>query len=158
MNRKPDWLPDMISVDPWTGSIFDELYQVFRQDFLVTQPIYKNQRVWIFPDKNKGKEDIFWHLTSQENRRMSDRVPSPDRCKRLPWIRSVIENSYRPEVKNWDYEEGDGTIKTYLWVEALDYLVILKKYQDGGRRLITAFCVGYKNTRHKLEKKYQNRL
>ena len=63
-----------------------------------------------------------------------------------------------PEELAWDYEEGDGTIKTYVWLDEYDFVVILKKYPDGGRRLITSFWVEYGHKKRSLRKKYENRL
>jgi len=69
----------------------------------------------------------------------------------------MLDNPDLPEVLDWDYEDGDGTIKTYLWLKDYDYLVILKKYQDGGRRLLTAYWIEYQNEKRKLQKKYEQR-
>ncbi|MCH7499999.1 MAG: hypothetical protein IH886_08320 [Nitrospinae bacterium] len=80
------------------------------------------------------------------------------RCERLTWVKAIIENSNQPEVLEWDYKEGDGSVKTYLWLKNYDFVVIMKKYRDGGRRLITSFYVEYSHTRKNLEKKYNKRL
>jgi hypothetical protein len=70
----------------------------------------------------------------------------------------MLDQSKRPEVLSWDCEESDETIKTYLWLENYDFVVIMKKYPGGGRRLITSFWVEYENTKRKFRKKYDRRL
>lgn len=70
----------------------------------------------------------------------------------------MIDNANDPSVFAWDFEEGNGDIKTYVWLKDFDYLIILKKYKDGQRRLITSFWVEYQNFKEKLLKKYKNRL
>ena len=58
----------------------------------------------------------------------------------------------------WDYEEGDLTIKTYVWLKEYDFIVIMKKYPDDKRRLITSFYVDKFYKRKDFERKYANRI
>jgi len=104
------------------------------------------------------KESIFWHLTHREDKKTGERLPDMRRCERLPWIKAVIENRDKPELLNWDYKEGDGSVKTYLWLKQLDFVVIMKRYRDGGRRLVTSFYVDYPHKRKKLYKKYKKKI
>ena len=60
------------------------------------------------------------------------------------------------EMLCWDYMEGDGTIKTYVWLREVDFVVIMKKYPDESRRLITSFYVDSEYKRKDLERKYAN--
>jgi hypothetical protein len=106
----------------------------------------------------EGREVIFWHLTHREDRQTGQRLPDPRRCERLPWVRSIIVNAHRTEVLAFDYQEGDGSVKTYLWLRDFDFLVLMKKYLDGGRRLITSYYIDYPHKRRKLEGKYDRRL
>jgi len=70
----------------------------------------------------------------------------------------MIDNSSKPEILAWDFLESDHTIKTYIWLNDLDFLVLMKKYPDGGRRLITSYFVDFPHKRRKLQKKFQDRL
>jgi hypothetical protein len=158
MTTKPAWLPDMFPVNPWTEQTFDLLYAIFRRDFIESQPCYRGCTVWFFPEKAADKELVFWHLTSRDDKETGERLPDLRRSERLPWARPMLDNADKLEILDWDYEEGDGTIKTYVWLKDNDYLTILKKYPDGRRRLITSFWIDYQNTRRKLEKKYENRI
>jgi len=47
---------------------------------------------------------------------------------------------------------------TYLWLKDFDFLVLMKKYRDGSRRLITSYFIDYPHKRRKLEKKYNKRI
>jgi len=158
MRSKPDWLPKMYPVNPWTEKTYELLYEIFQKDFVNTQPQYRGYVVWFFPEKEDGKEVVFWHLTSREDNAVGERIPDLRRSERLPWARPMLDNPDKPEVLDWDYEEGDGSIKTYVWLKDYDYLVVLKKYKDGRRRLITSFWIEYQNFRDKLEKKYKQRF
>lgn len=154
----PEWLPDLFPVNPWGHGTYDALYEVFERDLKVSQPVYDGQTVWFFPDVEDEKEKIFWHLTSREDKEAGERLPDLRRSERLPWVRPMLEHPEEPEVLAWDHEEGDGTIKTYVWLENDDFVVIMKKYSDGRRRLITSFWVEYENTKRKLRKKYERRI
>jgi hypothetical protein len=158
MTGQPDWLPPIVRVSPWREETFDMLYSIFEQDFKVTQPVYKGNKVWFFPEIEDEKETIFWHLTHRKNKRTGERLPDLRRCERLSWIRAIIENPEKPEVLDWDYKEGDGSVKTYLWLKDLDFLVLLKKYRDGRRRLITSYHVDYPHKRRRLQNKYMKRI
>ena len=70
----------------------------------------------------------------------------------------MLENPGHPEVMAWDHEEGNGSVKTYVWLENYDFVVVMKKYPDGRRRLITSYWVEYSNTKQKLMKKYNRRF
>ncbi len=50
-------------------------------------------------------------MTSREDKATGTRLPDLRRSERLPWARPMINNAGQPEVLDWDYEEGDGTIK-----------------------------------------------
>ncbi|MCX5991269.1 MAG: hypothetical protein NTZ04_02910 [Chloroflexi bacterium] len=154
----PEWLPDLFPVDPWISTTYEALYRLFQKDFVESQPVYKGQTVWIFPEKEDGKEKIFWHLTTRDEKEAGERLPDLRRSERLPWVRPMLNQTERPEALAWDYEEGDGTVKTYVWLENYDFVVILKKYPNTSRRLITSFWVEYGNAKTKLRKKYERRL
>lgn len=158
MTDLPKWLPPMVTVNPWTKYTFDTLYSIFKRDFKDAQPKYKGHTVWFFPEIEDGKEVIFWHLTHREDRETGERLPDLRRCERLSWVKSILENPDKPEVLAWDNKEGDGSIKTYLWLKSFNFLVLMKKYRDGRRRLITSYYVNYPHKRRNLEKKYKRRI
>lgn len=154
----PNWLPNLFMVDPWTHDTYDALYQLFRDDFVESQIDYQGYNVWFFPEMEDGKEKVFWHLTSRVDKETGDRLPDLRRSERLPWVKPMLENHFHSEVLAWDHEEGDGSVKTYVWLKNFDFVVIMKKYLDRRRRLITSYCVEYPNAKKKLMKKYDRRI
>lgn len=159
MSGHPYWLPPLWPMSPWSEEVMEALYELFRRDFIDNPALYQGYRVWFFPERDRGKELIFWHLVEREDPpRSGNRLPDFRRCERLPWARAMLDNVGAPEVKAWDYEEGDGDVRTYLWLEALDYVIVMKRYPDGQRRLITAYWVDYESKRRTLRKKWQRRL
>ena len=154
----PVWLPPMFAMSPWNETVLESLYALFRRDFIQTRASYRGFEVWFFPETERGKELIFWHLVEREDKASGERLPDFRRAERLPWARSMLDHLDAPELLDWDYEEGDGTVHTYVWLKDFDYLIVMKKYRDGRRRLITAYYVDYENTRKKLVKKFERRL
>ncbi len=172
----PDWLPEKANIDPWTNGTYGMLYAIFCRDIRDYNLRYNGHDAWIFPDTEDGKEVIFWHLTTRkvkpqkiprrkrkfypEEQADTDTKRQPDlrRCERLPWVKSLIEHPSALEVLTWDYEEGDRTIKTYIWIKDHDFVVIMKKYSGGKRRLITAFYVDMEYKRGDFKRKYVNRI
>ncbi len=171
----PDWLPAKFCVDPWKGNTYEILYLIFCRDIRDSELKYCSYRIWFFPEKEDGKETIFWHLTSREQkkqvipRRMrkyhkevnSDektRFPDLRRSERLPWVKPMVEHPGDSELLCWNYLEGDGSIKTYVWLKDLDFVVIMKKYEDESRRLVTSFYVDSEFKKNDLERKYVNRI
>lgn len=172
----PDWLPEQATVNPWTAGTYGLLYAIFCRDIRDYDLRYDGNAVWIFREMEDGKEKVFWHLTSRNAKRQkiprrkqrfyprgqqyieAERLPDLRRCERLPWIRPLIENPSKAAVLAWDYEEGDQTTKTYVWLKDRDFVVIMKKYPDGRRRLITSFYVDKASTRKDFERKYAGRI
>jgi hypothetical protein len=155
----PEWLPPLIPMSPWNEALLEALYTIFRADFLLNPPCYEGSRVWFFPECERDKELIFWHLTEREDPpRSGNRLPDFRRCERLRWARALFDHLDDPGVKSWDFEEGDGDVHTYLWLESCDYVVVMKRYPDGRRRLLTAYWIEYESKRRSLRKKYAKRM
>ena len=107
-------------------------------------------------------EEGFWHLVTKWDYRLSQRLLDPRRAERLPWCKPTVENCSDPEARMWDYQEGSGKVRTYIWLENYDYVVILeRRLLRTGRRvafLITTFYVSGSQTRSNLMRKYQRRM
>jgi len=114
--------------------------------------------VWFFPEMENGREVIFWHMTSEKDKNTGERLPDLRRSERLPWARPMIDNPGQPEVLAFDYLESDGDNNTYVWLKDHDFVVLMKRYRDGRRRLLTSFYVKYENYRGKLHRKYVRRV
>ncbi len=171
-----NWLPELTTVSPWTDATYEILYEIFCRDIRDHNLRYTGHSVWIFPNIEDRKELIFWHLTTRNvkpkmipRRKRKfypesqtdikpERLPDLRRCERLVWVKPLIEHLSEPEVLAWDYEEGDRTIKTYIWIKDYDFVVILKKYPNENRRLITSFYVDRPSKREDFKRKYAKRI
>jgi len=71
-----------------------------------------------------------------------------------------IANASDKEVKVWDFREGRGKIRVYLWLEEWDYVVVLAKRKisfGNAIFLVTAYYVDGDYQRRVLQRKYSNR-
>lgn len=172
----PEWLPEILDVDPWKAETYEYLYSIFCANIRDYNLLYYGNSVWTFNELEDGKETIFWHLTTRKEKAKpiprhkrrfypadqthdptGERLPDHRRCERLNWVRPLIENADDQEVLTWDYEEGDGKIKTYVWLKDYDFVVIMKKYSNNTRRIITSFYIDKPWLRKDLEKRYDKR-
>jgi hypothetical protein len=159
---RPAWLPNILSLDGTWEKTLAMLYTIFAKDFIRADLHFEHRPVWWDKRKSDSQyEDGFWHVISTKNYETGDRIPDYERAKRLPWCAPTITNSDDGEVKCWDYLESDGGIRTYLWLEQWDYVVILeKRIQRIGEIafLITAFYVRGNRTREQLKQKYKQQV
>jgi hypothetical protein len=152
----PPFLPPMLILDGEWDETLDMLYSVFAHDFIDSTPSFHGMRVLC--DRSAGDRDLpngFWHLVTKLNE--SERLVDFRRAERLPWARPIIENDHEPVIRTWDYEEGNKTVRTYLWLEQYGYVIVLQKK---GRIafVVTAYYVEGSSTRRRLLSKYEHRL
>lgn len=153
----PSWLPMLFNTNPWEHTTYDSLYGIFHNDFIANRTYHCKTPVGFSREKEDGKEKVFWHLTTRNNKQTNQRLPDLRRCERLPWLRPMLKNSTENEVLAWEYEEGNGTIKVYVWLKNHDYLAVMKKTKKGGLILLTAYWLEYNNAKRKLMRKYEAR-
>ena len=163
MDYMPEWLPETIPVDgEWHGTL-SHLYRIFECDFKETRRFFQALPVrWdttILP--GECYEEGFWHLITGDNHQTGERLFEPRRAERLPWCGPTITNSQHEAVKVWDYQEGKKRVRTYIWLESWDYVIILERRQTrkgGIAFLLTAFHVDGPSRRRNLLRRYENRL
>jgi len=153
----PAWLPDpfVISGD-WARDLAN-LYEIFQADFKRRRCNFRGKRI-IFDGRvlEGAYEEGFWHLITKTDQGTRERLFDGRRAECLPWCRPVLCNCEDGEVKVWNWKEGNGKIRTYVWLESLDYVVILE-CKGNICFLLTAHHVDGNSTRRKLEKKYDTR-
>jgi len=136
----PDWLPELIDTNGSWDDILGRLYAVFESDFITGNPRYEGLPVWHDRRKLDGDphEEGFWHLVTKTDRNTGDRLLDSPRAKRLRWCRATIDQNAPPDVLVFDFEEGNGKVRRYLWVHEYNYL-------DGS------------SSKRRIQKKYDNR-
>ncbi len=137
-----------------------KLYEVFKADFIYAPPNFQGEPLivpWEQP-KRDSKEESFWHLITHGPEHT---ICCPERCKRLPWPKHIIENCGHPFISI--YEESRtvqrGTFnRTHIFLmfsEEEGYLVILEEQENeysSGYALVSAYPVFRK---HQIRKYYK---
>ena len=162
MRPYPAWLPDLLSLTGNRQGVITALYEVFRRDFVIAQPTFQGQRIgWDRQTRVDGvHDDGFWHLVTRENTRTGERQIDDRRAERLPWCAPTLTHADDPEVRVWDYREGHGRLRTYMWLEVFDYVVVLESRNTRAGPvmvLVTAYHVDGERTRNQLGRKYAKR-
>ncbi len=150
---------------PWED-VLARLYDVFDADFKQGRPSFEGRPVWwdrrILP--GGSYEEGFWHLVTEEDKETGERLPDFRRAERLTWCAPTIRHADDEAVTVWDYEESSGKVRTYLWLENHEYVVILEKAdrEQGGKRihvaiLVTAHFIKHEWKRTQLRRKYEQR-
>jgi len=137
-----------------------KLYGVFENDF-IRKPRYfdKLKVIWDNRKLDGRYDEGFWHLITKDDQVTRERLPDFPRASRLSWCGPCISNYQDVIVRVWDFVEGNGKIRTYLWLENWDYVVVLeKKPKTKEAFLVTAYYVEGDSTRRRLKKKLNDKL
>lgn len=158
----PEWLPPTLDLNGDWSDALHTLYQVFTRDFKSGTLWLGEERIWydqrILP--NEHHEECFWHLVTRKDCTSGERLPDFRRAERLPWCVPILRHIADPAVKFWQHREGDGRMRTYAWLEAGDYVVILERK---ARRvgtvafLLTAYHLDGPSMRRSMQKRYERR-
>lgn len=148
------WLPPLLNISPWHANTYDLLYELFHSNFIANRVYYQKKSVGFSRDKEDGKEKVFWHVTTREDKNSNQRLPDFRRCERLPWLKAILENAHEPAILSWEDVGDDGTTKVYVWLKDHDYIAIMKRTKKGFLILLTASWLEYEHAKRKLMKKY----
>jgi len=152
---KPVWLPEEFQYDGNWEEFIECVYQVFKQDFMQTQPSYQGRIVTCDTKIIDGKEAGFWHIVQRHDSQLNERLPDLRRCSRIPWPKPIIENNSSPILSVWRVDRkkaGKPRQKRILiWLEEFDYLVVLAE-RKRVVVLVTAYCTDIESHKNKLRK------
>lgn len=133
MSESPGWLPDELPFEGEWHDMADTFYARYVQDIVKGNLTYLGRRIAVRKHPlTEGKGSGFWHCIS-DGVIEDDRVPDPDRCRRIGWIRAIIENCDDDAVETW-VETNRGQTDHLLWFRE-EYVVILSergRAEDGG--------------------------
>ena len=164
MNEAGKWLPPLLDVDGDEEVVLQTLYEVFKRDFILGKPLLEGCKIAWATRLSQGRpyDEGFIHIVTTDSgsphmRRMID----PPRAARVCWCAPMILNIACPTMLVWDYKEGTGRVRKYLWRRDMRYLVVLEKQTRKWGQvyyLVTAYHVNGSSTEKKLQQKYSNRV
>lgn len=159
MNKQdyPQWLPQLFNVnvtcyEDWVVAC-NELMKVYENDFKLSVCQYDTYSIIISTKLIDGYENTFFHLTHQDYLHTGERLPDPPRARRLPWCRPLIMNHRdNMHVVENDYKESNGRIRTYIWLQDLNYIVIIEKRNNSAFLVSGHYVDGESNYRKYLKR------
>lgn len=156
MNGDQTWLPALVLLADHGGDwnlYLDAVYGYFRQDFVVSAPLWEGTRVALKRHPvEQGKEATFWHLIS-EGRTEADRLPDIRRCERIRWPRPIIEAVRAGRVCCWR-NQREHEARVVIALDDFSYVVVLAQRKNYVI-LWTAYWIEREHRRKKLRKEYE---
>ncbi|MDH4203631.1 MAG: hypothetical protein OEV87_12170 [Phycisphaerae bacterium] len=131
MCEHPEWIPECIELNDYSGNwsdYLDQVYLCFCQSLVHSKAYFRDGYVGVrrIPETD-GKGFGFWHCIS-EGKEEDERTPDLERCKRIKWIRAVIDNYDKPEVDYWTNRRG-REICHLVWYKET-YLVVIAERKN----------------------------
>lgn len=139
------------------AELLGQLHRQFEEDFLVAPFKIKGLEVKVIdkPSRVEGFEgypETFVHLITRKGS-SGRRIYDPYRAQRLHWIKAILLEQEHEEIKYFEYEEDDGSIRDYYWYDEGNFLVIMEKVRPD-YLIITSFHIDDSKSRKKYEKRY----
>lgn len=141
---EPPWLPPQEAFEGEWDQLLGRIYDRFVREVVRGRLTFQCRPVTVRQHPaTDGKEYGFWHCIS-EGALEAERIPDPERCRRIGWVRAVVENSDDPLVEHW-VEQRAGQTDHILWFRE-EFVVVLSergRAPEGGPKcylLKTAFC------------------
>ncbi len=159
----PAWLPPLLLFADFSADWFafnDAAYDIFIRDVKDRELLYEGRKIIWDARLSKGKDEGFWHITTVIDAANNERIPDIRRTEKIAWLRPVIENATNPLISIWKQVHPKGKsneIRVYIWLESLEYLVVLAERKDH-YFLVTAFATDGERTKKKLRKEREEHI
>lgn len=166
MTNESDWLPPRGSILGDKAEIIAGLFNIFERDFKEDQITYCGFKLkWdnrILPE-GEGKPEVFWHLIQYAQKKGNDGILDHDKASRLAWVMPMIVSGPQSgELTVFDYQEGNGHVRRYLWYKTKKYLVVLQRVGSQPKTivygLVTAFYQDFSRHVQNIQRKFDNRI
>lgn len=147
----PDWLSPPLRIadyDDDQAHLVEAAYSIFSRDFKNSPPRYNGISVMHDAKIINDKENAFWHIITSVDNKTGIRTFDVERCRRITWIKPLIENIHQKEIQYWT-KPFRKEVRIMIWFEVEDYLVVIKGNQSD-LSFITAYIVTYGSRRRKL--------
>lgn len=108
-----------------------------------------------------GRHATFWHMISAGSGTESERLLDPERCRRLHWVRQIIDGfnedfPYEHSVRWWKSDRTRSPGDRYA-IATTDYqYVVIVEQRQTYALLITAYYVEYDYRRRKFKREHDS--
>lgn len=120
-------LPDLFQFHGDWNTYIEQLYEIYLEEIVRGNITFRGLPVRSqYRPPTDGKGYGFWHIIS-DGPQEEDRLPDFRRCERIKWISWIVRMADSDNrIKWWENKRGRDT-HVVLWLEALDFAVILAK-------------------------------
>lgn len=149
-------LPELILMEDFGGNFIaynQAVYDVFQKDFIKSRPTFNGTKLRLKKHPYvDGKEYTYYHFTHSGDIEI-DRLPDFRRMERIPFPRTMIDNSNHTDLRVWRVKRGSKE-RILIFSETEQYLVVL---EDRGEYILpwTAYYIEYPNKIRRLIKEYE---
>lgn len=152
-----DNLHECLPLEP-DDDLLNELLDVFNEDFVNNPFRVKGLDIKVVLSNSKVRDfenypETFIHLVTRKNN-VGRRVFDPFRATKIHWIKNILLQNECDEIKYFEFEEGDGTIRDYYWYRDKDFLVIMEKINPD-YIVITSFNIDDDYQRRRYQKRFE---
>ncbi|KAA5537046.1 hypothetical protein F0919_05065 [Taibaiella lutea] len=121
----------------------DELYQIFREDFIDNPIILNGKKVKVIMKNSKIAQyscycETFTHLITKREGQF--RLYTCERAEKIHWIKPIIEAHPCSDILYYKWQDNNGICKEHFWHISKKFMVVLRDI-DEDSRIVTAFCV-----------------
>jgi hypothetical protein len=133
-----------LSFDPTSDQI-EQIYQVFKNDFIDNQLIIDGKKIKIILDKSnipafRSYPETFVHIITRKSYYSGKRSFEPERANRIHWIKEILFQKNDKRIKFFKWQDQNRITKDHYWFEEGNFMVVLKKISKD-LIIVTAFCV-----------------
>lgn len=148
--------PDLIFFEDFSGNFklyFANVYEIFENNFIKSQPIYNGLRVSAqkHPEVD-GIHRTFYHIT-HEGEIENERKPDFRRMERIRFPKFCIDNCSHKSFLTWEKVVGKDN-RIHILNESERYLIVLTE-RKGYYLFWTAFYIEENHTIRKKKKEYE---
>jgi len=153
-----DHIPGL-GIDP-SATHLEELYQLFKADFLDSEFYLDGCKVMIDVRKSKEKGYEKYPHTfvkiitrGEKGKRSFDKK----RANKIHWIKPILENKDTDDVTCFQFLEADGKTRDYFWFKEGFFLVIMEKIRPD-YVIVSCFHIDDDRNQKYYEDKYAKRV
>lgn len=144
INKLKPYFNDEVLDSSFNKQQLDELYEVFKQDFVFDPFTVDGKKIKIIHSKSiitqySDYSETFAHIVSRETYTYNARLYECKRANRIHWIKPILLAHPAKDIFYYRYNDK-GACRHHYWYFEKDFMVVTQDIKPD-LRIVTAFCV-----------------